>query len=79
MAQTQQGARPEETAGGCPGALHPPAQVLAVLLHAVHSKLGCELGALDMLQACWMSGKQLISCSCVTARITCSWLVISPK
>ena len=30
-----------------------------------------------MLQACSLSGKQLISCSCVACSITCSSLVLS--
>ena len=44
MADVQQGARPEETSEGyqmsLPGGLHPPAQHVAVLYHAVHRRVG---------------------------------------
>ena len=52
LAEAQQGARPEETTDGRPGAWYPPAQDAAILLHAIHSRAGRELGALITLQAC---------------------------
>ena len=35
LAEAQQGDKPEDTVGGCPGALYPPAQDAEVLPHAV--------------------------------------------
>ena len=65
LAEAQQGARPEETVGGCPGALYPPAQDAEMLLHAVPNRNECEVGNLDQAPSMlnvWQAAALLLLC-----------------
>ena len=75
LAEAQQTARPQETVGGCPGALYPPTQDAEMLLHAVHSRNECEVGNLDhaanMLNV-WQAVDLLLLC-CFQHQYAAGW------